>query len=89
MCYRSYAFIMQVYYKFYCYFYFTIFLIDLPFFPIKPEESDETEGKEECCVCYEYYLGDKLPDVICENTTCESRFHAECLYQVIISYKNR
>lgn len=57
----------------------------MPFFPIKPEEgTDDGEEKNECVMCYQIHFNEKLPNIVCENPTCESKFHTECLYQVYI-----
>lgn len=54
----------------------------MPFFPIKPEDTNVINENDECCMCNEKHLNGKLPDIVCENSTCESCFHTECLYQM-------
>lgn len=53
------------------------------------ENNEECDETGECCMCYQTHLNEKLPEIICENPSCESYFHTECLYQVIIHRKDK
>lgn len=64
-------------------------LLGLSHFPARPTETNKEEillcNTGECCICFSLRLNEKLPDIICENASCEQVFHRECLYQWLVS----
>jgi len=48
-------------------------------FPTRPEAEDETDGNEECGICYSDGGGSGAPVITCEDARCVQRFHQSCL----------
>jgi E3 ubiquitin-protein ligase FANCL len=48
-----------------------------------PESSStelDTNQQEPCSICYAYRLDDKIPDQVCDNTSCSKPFHTKCIF---------
>lgn len=59
-------------------------------------QKDKNEKEEiilcdvgECCICFSLRLNDKLPEIVCQNASCEQFFHKECLHQVIEGFESQ
>ncbi|XP_054714402.1 E3 ubiquitin-protein ligase FANCL-like isoform X2 [Uloborus diversus] len=48
-----------------------------------PESATKEEFCMECGICYSYHLGDAVPTMNCDNSSCNQMFHHSCLYEYI------
>lgn len=63
-------------------------LLGLEEFPQNNKQSNSDmellKNDQECAICYSFNLGQKVPDVVCKNESCENVFHNECLFEVFL-----
>ncbi|GJQ85904.1 hypothetical protein Trydic_g21759 [Trypoxylus dichotomus] len=67
-------------------------LLEIESFMPKPTQSQDEEllvNDGECCICFSLRLNDKMPDIVCPNSSCSQYFHSECLYQWLCSLNSR
>ncbi|KAJ8917320.1 hypothetical protein NQ315_002342 [Exocentrus adspersus] len=68
-------------------------LLGLECFPQKPAASargsDLLLEDSDCSICFTSRLNNKLPEVVCNNKSCEKHYHAECLYEWLMAVNAR
>lgn len=67
-------------------------LIGLEKFPEKRVEKQGTEvlmTTGDCSICFSQRLNNKLPEVSCKSEVCATVYHAECLYEWLMSLNTR
>lgn len=66
--------------------------IEIENFPARPKETNNEQllvNEGECCMCFSLRLNDRMPEIICQNSSCNRFFHVQCLYEWLYLLNSR